>query len=183
MCACVVQACKKSESPTGEVTYTWSKQAPIPVPRVNSDGEPQTGSDLLHRKTMNAQAGEDKPGTRSISCAGPSPRMHDQLDSMLGSLSADMSKHGIQTVPKGDCHGCGKVIVGQVRAASVHSPTVSRAGDSGIGQNVASGTFCVLSMRRGVGPSQLFRTRWQGLLRERLPQSVLATLCVLQRCY
>ena len=88
------------------MTYTWKKQAPIQVPKV----DPSTGeyildeSDLLKRKTMNAHA-------------GPSPRMHDQLDTMLGSLSADMSKHGIQTVPKGDCHACSKVIVGQVIVA------------------------------------------------------------------
>ncbi|KAM3723617.1 Paxillin [Dirofilaria immitis] len=37
-----------------------------------------------------------------------------QLDSMLGTLQKDMSKHGINTIPKGDCASCGKSIVGQV---------------------------------------------------------------------
>uniref|UniRef100_A0A915CD47 LIM zinc-binding domain-containing protein n=1 Tax=Parascaris univalens TaxID=6257 RepID=A0A915CD47_PARUN len=37
-----------------------------------------------------------------------------QLDSMLGTLQNDMSKHGISTIPKGDCASCGKPIVGQV---------------------------------------------------------------------
>ncbi|KAK6101749.1 LIM domain family protein [Brugia pahangi] len=37
-----------------------------------------------------------------------------QLDSMLGTLQKDMSKHGINTIPKGDCASCGKAIVGQV---------------------------------------------------------------------
>ncbi len=37
-----------------------------------------------------------------------------QLDSMLGSLQSDMSKHGISTIPKGDCAACQKTIVGQV---------------------------------------------------------------------
>lgn len=37
-----------------------------------------------------------------------------QLDSMLGTLQSDMSKHGISTIPKGDCAACGKSIVGQV---------------------------------------------------------------------
>lgn len=37
-----------------------------------------------------------------------------QLDSMLGTLQKDMSKHGINTIPKGDCASCGKPIIGQV---------------------------------------------------------------------
>ncbi|MFH4977832.1 hypothetical protein AB6A40_004541 [Gnathostoma spinigerum] len=37
-----------------------------------------------------------------------------QLDSMLGNLQDDISKHGISTIPKGDCAQCGKPIVGQV---------------------------------------------------------------------
>lgn len=37
-----------------------------------------------------------------------------QLDSMLGSLQENMNKHGIHTIPKGDCASCGKSIVGQV---------------------------------------------------------------------
>jgi hypothetical protein len=37
------------------------------------------------------------------------------MDSMLGTLQGDINKHGISTIPKGDCAGCGKAIVGQVR--------------------------------------------------------------------
>ncbi|VDN04746.1 unnamed protein product [Thelazia callipaeda] len=37
-----------------------------------------------------------------------------QLDSMLGTLQKDMSKHGISTIPKGDCASCDKPIIGQV---------------------------------------------------------------------
>lgn len=33
---------------------------------------------------------------------------------MLSGLNADMSRHGISTIPKGDCAACGKTIVGQV---------------------------------------------------------------------
>ncbi|KAK0416658.1 hypothetical protein QR680_012614 [Steinernema hermaphroditum] len=37
-----------------------------------------------------------------------------QLDSMINTLNSDMSKHGISTIPKGDCASCGKPIIGQV---------------------------------------------------------------------
>lgn len=37
-----------------------------------------------------------------------------QLDSILGNLSSDLSKHGITTIPKGDCAACQKSIIGQV---------------------------------------------------------------------
>lgn len=39
----------------------------------------------------------------------------NQLDTMLGTLTSDMSKHGISTIPKGDCANCNKTIVGQVK--------------------------------------------------------------------
>jgi paxillin len=42
------------------------------------------------------------------------PSEGNQLDSMLGSLQSDMTKHGISTIPKGDCAACQKTIVGQV---------------------------------------------------------------------
>uniref|UniRef100_A0A7E4VSA8 Paxillin n=1 Tax=Panagrellus redivivus TaxID=6233 RepID=A0A7E4VSA8_PANRE len=38
----------------------------------------------------------------------------NQLDSMLGNLQVDMDKHGIHTIPKGDCAACSKPIIGQV---------------------------------------------------------------------
>ncbi|TKR77529.1 hypothetical protein L596_018483 [Steinernema carpocapsae] len=37
-----------------------------------------------------------------------------QLDSMINTLNSDMSKHGISTIPKGDCASCNKPIIGQV---------------------------------------------------------------------
>uniref|UniRef100_A0A914VYC2 LIM zinc-binding domain-containing protein n=1 Tax=Plectus sambesii TaxID=2011161 RepID=A0A914VYC2_9BILA len=42
------------------------------------------------------------------------PTDPSQLDSMIGTLQSDMSKHGISTIPKGDCAACGKTIIGQV---------------------------------------------------------------------
>lgn len=41
----------------------------------------------------------------------------DQLDSMLGSLQANMSRQGVNTVQKGCCSACEKPIVGQVITA------------------------------------------------------------------
>uniref|UniRef100_A0AC35TRK6 Paxillin n=1 Tax=Rhabditophanes sp. KR3021 TaxID=114890 RepID=A0AC35TRK6_9BILA len=37
-----------------------------------------------------------------------------QYNSMIGSLGNDISKHGVHTIPKGDCAGCDKPIIGQV---------------------------------------------------------------------
>lgn len=42
------------------------------------------------------------------------PTDPSQLDSMIGTLQSDMTKHGISTIPKGDCAACGKTIIGQV---------------------------------------------------------------------
>lgn len=44
-------------------------------------------------------------------------RDHDQLDSMLGNLHADMSRRGVTTTQKGCCNACEKPIVGQVITA------------------------------------------------------------------
>ncbi len=41
------------------------------------------------------------------------------IDSMLGSMQTDLHKHGISTIPKGDCAACSKTIVGQVNKADV----------------------------------------------------------------
>ncbi|KAM7352246.1 paxillin isoform 1-T1 [Cochliomyia hominivorax] len=41
----------------------------------------------------------------------------DQLDSMLGSLQANMNRQGVNTVQKGCCNACEKPIVGQVITA------------------------------------------------------------------
>ncbi|XP_049534372.1 paxillin isoform X6 [Anopheles darlingi] len=41
----------------------------------------------------------------------------DQLDSMLGNLTADMSRQGVNTTQKGCCSACDKPIVGQVITA------------------------------------------------------------------
>uniref|UniRef100_A0A0K0DWE8 LIM zinc-binding domain-containing protein n=1 Tax=Strongyloides stercoralis TaxID=6248 RepID=A0A0K0DWE8_STRER len=37
-----------------------------------------------------------------------------QYNSMIGSLNSDINKHGVHTIPKGDCAGCDKPIIGQV---------------------------------------------------------------------
>ncbi|MCP9259403.1 Paxillin [Dirofilaria immitis] len=50
-------------------------------------------------------------------------------------VAKDMSKHGINTIPKGDCASCGS-----------HS----------VGQNVASRTLCVLSMWEELGHQNFF---------------------------
>lgn len=36
------------------------------------------------------------------------------MGSMIGGLSPDANKHGIHTIPKGDCSACGKPIIGQI---------------------------------------------------------------------
>ncbi|CAO1368440.1 unnamed protein product [Diamesa hyperborea] len=48
--------------------------------------------------------------------AKPEPK-RDQLDFMLGSLQADMSRQGVNTMQKGCCNACDKPIVGQVITA------------------------------------------------------------------
>ena len=48
------------------------------------------------------------------SSAQPNGQSNSHLDSMLGNLQVDMDKHGIHTIPKGDCASCGKAIIGQV---------------------------------------------------------------------
>ncbi|XP_040165426.1 leupaxin isoform X1 [Anopheles arabiensis] len=45
------------------------------------------------------------------------PASSDQLDSMLGNLTADMSRQGVNTTQKGCCNACDKPIVGQVITA------------------------------------------------------------------
>uniref|UniRef100_A0A182NB51 LIM zinc-binding domain-containing protein n=1 Tax=Anopheles dirus TaxID=7168 RepID=A0A182NB51_9DIPT len=45
------------------------------------------------------------------------PPSSDQLDSMLGNLTADMSRQGVNTTQKGCCNACDKPIVGQVITA------------------------------------------------------------------
>lgn len=37
-----------------------------------------------------------------------------QYNSMIGSINSDINKHGVHTIPKGDCAGCDKPIIGQV---------------------------------------------------------------------
>lgn len=132
-----------------------------------------------------------------------------RLDSMLGSLQSDLSKHGITTIPKGDCAACNKSIVGQVRlfwlfsglsvrqggsvSQTVHCPLKCLlascwlisdehvfSGGYRTGQDVASGTLLLFAMWRGIGSSKLFRTFWASLLRKRLSQLVFAALRILQ---
>uniref|UniRef100_A0A914CAH7 LIM zinc-binding domain-containing protein n=1 Tax=Acrobeloides nanus TaxID=290746 RepID=A0A914CAH7_9BILA len=35
-------------------------------------------------------------------------------ESMIGGISPDANRHGIHTIPKGDCAGCGRPIIGQI---------------------------------------------------------------------
>ncbi|XP_074596615.1 paxillin [Brevipalpus obovatus] len=58
-----------------------------------------------YEKATAAQAAPSKPSQ-------PQP-----LDSMIGNLQSDMSKHGIDTAAKGHCCACHKPIVGQVVTA------------------------------------------------------------------
>ncbi|WKY02840.1 hypothetical protein Q1695_016268 [Nippostrongylus brasiliensis] len=68
--------------------------------------------DGISRKSLGpsqAHSYNDVRGARSPS------RDPSHADSMLGTLNSDYSsKHGISTIPKGDCAQCGKPIVGQV---------------------------------------------------------------------
>lgn len=73
------------------------------------------GRDLDH---LMASLSDFKPGVSDSYSRPqknrPTQASGDQLDNMLGTLQSDMSKHGISTIPKGDCAACGKTIVGQV---------------------------------------------------------------------
>lgn len=65
------------------------------------------------RTNMNGDASYARP-VRSQRLMDNSAGDGSRLDSMLGSLQSDLSKHGITTIPKGDCAACNKSIVGQV---------------------------------------------------------------------
>lgn len=56
-------------------------------------------------------------GTQTTTVLEESSRHIDQLDSMLGSLQANMNRQGVNTVQKGCCNACEKPIVGQVITA------------------------------------------------------------------
>lgn len=69
----------------------------------------------LEQNSSRKSLGDRSYGDGSTYDLQKSPsRDPSQLDSMLGTLQSDMSKHGISTIPKGDCAACGKSIVGQV---------------------------------------------------------------------
>lgn len=55
--------------------------------------------------------------TNTTKVFGESLKHVDQLDSMLGSLQANMNRQGVNTVQKGCCSACEKLIVGQVITA------------------------------------------------------------------
>ena len=65
------------------------------------------------RTNMNGDASYARP-VRSQRLMDNNVGDGSRLDSMLGSLQSDLSKHGITTIPKGDCAACNKSIVGQV---------------------------------------------------------------------
>ncbi|KAH9417519.1 Transforming growth factor beta-1-induced transcript 1 protein [Dermatophagoides pteronyssinus] len=48
---------------------------------------------------------------------GYAPILNADLDSMIGNLEIDLNKQGVSTTTKGDCHGCGRAIIGQVVTA------------------------------------------------------------------
>uniref|UniRef100_A0AC34FL83 LIM zinc-binding domain-containing protein n=1 Tax=Panagrolaimus sp. ES5 TaxID=591445 RepID=A0AC34FL83_9BILA len=64
----------------------------------------RSGSGYGNNDTSNNRRSTDNRGSRETS----------QLNSMLGDLQVDMDKHGIHTIPKGDCAACEKQIIGQV---------------------------------------------------------------------
>ncbi|VDN18027.1 unnamed protein product [Gongylonema pulchrum] len=53
---------------------------------------------------------------------------------MLGTLQKDMSKHGISTIPKGDCGSCGKPIVGQHGISTIPKGDCGSCGKPIVGQ-------------------------------------------------
>ena len=46
--------------------------------------------------------------------SGGQDQQNNNLETMLGNLSTDMSRQGIMTIPKGHCAACAKPIIGQV---------------------------------------------------------------------
>jgi len=59
---------------------------------------------------------KDKPVGSDYGKVSPKPS-GQQLDSILGTLQSDMSRHGVDTAAKGHCQACHKPIVGQVVTA------------------------------------------------------------------
>lgn len=77
---------------------------------------PSTQQQTVERKT------EGGPGASSESSCGTSApeastesRKTDIIDDLLGGLSSDLEKIGVQTTAKGNCASCKKCIVGKVR--------------------------------------------------------------------
>lgn len=59
--------------------------------------------------------------TSPTGSAGHAQGENNQLEAMLGDLSADMNRQGVSTKTKGVCAACNKAVVGQVRNGGVHS--------------------------------------------------------------
>jgi paxillin len=59
---------------------------------------------------------KEKPISSDYGKVSPKPS-GQHLDSMLGTLQSDMSRHGVDTAAKGHCQACHKPIVGQVVTA------------------------------------------------------------------
>lgn len=77
---------------------------------------PSTQQQTVERKT------EGGPGANTESSCGTSApeastgsRKTDIIDDLLGGLSSDLEKIGVQTTAKGNCASCKKCIVGKVR--------------------------------------------------------------------
>lgn len=46
------------------------------------------------------------------------PKKTDMIDDLLGGLSSDMEKMGVNTVAKGHCAACSKCIAGKVKTVT-----------------------------------------------------------------
>ncbi|VDO91523.1 unnamed protein product [Heligmosomoides polygyrus] len=94
--------------------------------QLESDDHDGAMTNSFSRKSLGpsqAQSYNDVRGARSPS------RDPSHADSMLGTLNSEYSsKHGISTIPKGDCAHCGKPIIGQCGSELGHRNFFERNG-------------------------------------------------------
>lgn len=92
----------------GEPPYALPQKA---VARANNTYDGVDGPEVRMHQASQGMMGEgDGPG--------------GDLDAMLGNLSTDLNKQGVNTVPKGHCAACAKPIVGQVSTYDIEKKTV-----------------------------------------------------------
>lgn len=70
---------------------------------------------IVQHQMQTSHASAQKAGLSDAS--GGQDQQNNNLETMLGNLSTDMSRQGIMTVPKGHCAACAKPIIGQVITA------------------------------------------------------------------